>query len=273
MPPATGFQVAFLVLAVQFFAALLALFMTRELQWSSTDAGVLGQAIAFTVAAACLFGIRRLRESCLAELERPLPRGAELELAIVSLAKLALPFAVIGAFVLWFIATGDPGGLASALNRVDPGEGWRSVQSPTGLAHMVLLSWIAGPIIEELVFRGFLFRAWERQWGWFPSLILTSAVFGLCHPHFIASAFLGSVVYICILRRTGTIRASILVHVFFNIAISWPLLGQFLLTPPVADAARLTNWLAPLVALALAAVALPAYVVMSRSDARAMGAP
>jgi hypothetical protein len=101
-----------------------------------------------------------------------------------------------------------------------------------------------------------------------PSLILTSACFGLFHPHNIVSAFLGSVVYICVLRRTGTLRASILVHMAFNVLISWPLLGQVLLTLEGREINRMSTWGVELASLVFVSIALPAYLAMSRYDVR-----
>lgn len=34
---------------------------------------------------------------------------------------------------------------------------------------------------EELLFRGFLLRIFDAWWGWVPSLLITSAIFGLVH--------------------------------------------------------------------------------------------
>jgi membrane protease YdiL (CAAX protease family) len=133
---------------------------------------------------------------------------------------------------------------------------------------LVLISWFIGPIVEELVFRGLLYRAWERQWGWIPSLFLTSACFGLFHLHNFTATFLASVVLICLLRRTGTLRATILAHMAVNILVSWPLLGQVLLTLEGREISRMSTWSVELASLVFVSIALPAYLVMSRTDAR-----
>jgi uncharacterized protein len=272
MPTATGFQIAFLVFAVEFFSMLVASYAAPRLSWPPEAFNILGQAIALAFAIPLLAGIGPLRRFCVGELSRKVPRGAALELAVVAVLKVGIPVAIMGAIVLWAFANGEPSLLASRLAHVDPAQGWEAALSPMGLVRMLVFSWVLGPIVEELVFRGLLYRAWERQWGWIPSLLLTSTLFGLCHPGSMASSFLGSVVYICVLRRTGTLRASILVHSAFNILVSWPLLGQFILTPPLSDPARLSQWVIPFACLALLTVALPAYLGMSRTDARSKDA-
>jgi hypothetical protein len=84
--------------------------------------------------------------------------------------------------------------------------------------------------------------------------------------------FLGSIVFICLLRRTGTIRACILAHMAFNFLISWPLLGQYLLTLEGRELARMSTWTAELASLVFVVIALPVYLALSRADVRAAGA-
>jgi membrane protease YdiL (CAAX protease family) len=268
MPATSGFQVAILIFAFQFFAMLATRFAAARLDWPREWYEFLGQVIVFGLAVAVLLVVAPLRRFCLDELRRPLPQGSGREVAGVALAKLAIPFGVAGAIVLGAFAAGEPATLPAKLLSTDPARAWERTFTAEGVVNMVILTWFVGPIVEELVFRGFLYRAWERQWGWIPSLFLTSACFGLFHPHHIVSSFLGSVVYVCVLRRTGTLRASILVHVAFNVLISWPLLGQVLLTLEGREISRMSTWGVELASLVFVSIALPAYLVMSRHDAR-----
>jgi membrane protease YdiL (CAAX protease family) len=268
MHTATGFQIAFLVLAFQFFSILAASFIARRISWPHEAFEFLGQVTTFGMATVILLGVGALRGYCRVELGRRLPDGSLREIAIVSLAKAAVPFAIVGAIVLWAFAVGEPGKIRSYVGSVDPVAAWEWTLSPPGLAKLILLSWLVGPIIEELVFRGFLYRAWERQWGWVTSLVLTSTCFSLFHPSAMASAFLGSVVYICVLRRTGSLRGCILVHIMYNVLVSWPVLGQLVFNDRGVDMNRLTAWSVPLACLVLVAVALPLYLGMSRTDLR-----
>lgn len=268
MAAAGGFQIAFLIFALQFLAMLLTKQIATAFGWPREAYTLIGQVITFAMAIATIIAIPPIRRACQDELRRPLPIGAEREIAVVTLGSAAIPFAIAGAVVLGAFASGEPGTLPSKLMANDPVEAWRSTLSPLGFVRLVVLSWFVGPIVEELVFRGLLYRAWERQWGWLPSLLLTSLCFGLYHPTHIVSASLGSVVSICILRRTGTLRASILAHMGFNILVSWPLLGQVLTTLEGREINRMSTWSVELASLVLVTVALPAYLAMSRADVR-----
>jgi hypothetical protein len=50
--------------------------------------------------------------------------------------------------------------------------------------------------------------------------------------------------------------------------VSWPLLGQLIMQAPKGDPQSWSTWAPFLACLAFTAVALPAYVLMSRRDAR-----
>lgn len=272
MKPATGLQIAFLVLAVEFFAVIAMRPVSRTFSWSVPLTELATQLLALAVAAAVLLGVGGLRRQCLAAMRRPIPGGMTGELIVVAFAKCATVMAVSGAVVLWHFAMASPEELMEYAKPVDSAATWDSVFSPQGLVRMVLLSWIIGPVIEELVFRGFLYHAWERQWGWFPSLLLTSACFGIAHPSHMASSFMGSVIYICIMRRTGTIVAPILLHVLFNVLVSWPVLGEVSSRIPHGTTTDLWSWWPWLASVAFVSIALPAYVWMARDGSRAASA-
>lgn len=269
MKPATGLQIAFLLLAANFFPAAGTPAIARVLGWTESTQQIVSQSIAFAVIAAVIIGIGPLRRQCLSALRRPVPANMRGEIIGVAIAKCATVMAVSGAVVLWHFAMASPDELMQYAEPVDPVATWDSVFSPQGLVRMVLLSWIIGPVIEELVFRGFLYHAWERQWGWFPSLLLTSACFGIAHPTHMASAFMGSVIYICIMRRTGTIVAPILLHVLFNVLVSWPVLGEVSSRIPHGTTTDLWSWWPWLASFAFVTIALPMYVWMARDGAHA----
>lgn len=268
MPPATGFQVLFLTFAMQFAAMLAAAKIAKVHPMSPQAYEVLGQAIFFALATTFLVSVGSVRRFCVTELSRKIPRGAFGELSLVTLAKAAIPFAVIGAVALWAWATGDLARLAARWRDTDPDGEWAWVLSSIGFVRMIAFSWIIGPIVEELLFRGLMYRAWERQFGWLASLALVSVSFSLFHNFGTASPLIGSIVYICVLRRTGSIRASIAVHMAYNFLVSWPLLGRLLWVSMQAEPARISAWSVPLACLVLAVVAVPAYLLASRSDVR-----
>jgi membrane protease YdiL (CAAX protease family) len=266
---ASGFQIAFLILAFEFFAMLAARYLESAFGWPKNDFALLAHLVSFPLAALVLLGVRPLRCFCRNELARNLPLGRWPELIAVTLAKGAVPFALVGLSAAWAFATGVPEQITARIRLADPEEHWAYFLSPAGLLRTLVFSWLVGPVIEELVFRGILYRAWERQWGWISSLVLTSVCFGLIHPSHMLSAGLGGIFLVCVLRRFGTLRACIAVHILFNVIMSWPLLGHVLFTAPGGDPTRPFTWIFPFACLVLVTVALPAYVWLSRKDARA----
>lgn len=272
MTPPTGLQIAFLLLAAHFFPAVGTIPIARTLGWTESTQQIVSQSVAFAVIAAAILGIGALRRQCVSALRRPVPAGMRAEIIGVAIAKCATVMAVSGAVVLWHFAMATPDELMQYAKPVDSAATWDFVFSPQGLVRIVLLSWIIGPVIEELVFRGFLYHAWERQWGWLPSLLLTSACFGIAHPTNMASAFMGSVIYISIMRRTGTIVAPILLHVLFNVLVSWPVLGELSTRIPHGMTTDLWSWWPWLASVAFVSIALPAYVWMARDGSRAASA-
>ena len=50
---------------------------------------------------------------------------------------------------------------------------------------LLVVSWLAGPIMEEFVFRGFLFRGWSESFlGPAGAIVLTSALFAIYHTQY-----------------------------------------------------------------------------------------
>jgi membrane protease YdiL (CAAX protease family) len=268
MPAASGFQIAVLIFAFHFLALFATRMATELLSLPFESYDYMDRFTTFGLAVLALVAVGPLRRYCLSELRRPIAPGSSREVALVALAATAIPFAIAGAIVLGAFAAGEPGTLPSRLLNVDPAQGWDETLSPALVIRTVAVSWIVAPIVEELVFRGLLYRAWERQWGWIPSTFLTSACFSLFHPNNLISAFLTSIVLIGVLRRTGTLRAAILVHMAFNILVSWPFLGHVLLTIEGRDINRMSTWSVELASLVFVAIALPAYLAMSRQDVR-----
>jgi CAAX protease family protein len=68
----------------------------------------------------------------------------------------------------------------------DPGTGhYRIVNGPGGLLILLIAGCIAGPIMEEFVVRGFVFRGWSESFvGPIGALVLTSAVWALNHTQY-----------------------------------------------------------------------------------------
>ncbi len=258
----SGFQLAFLLLATEFFVMLVATFLSTRIGWPDDRLNLLGNLIFFGGWLAIIFSIAPLRRYALQILAAPLPGPALREAITVGVAKVSGPLAIAGALVLWNFVAAPAGHPASAPSAEDVALADARASSAFGWLHFATAISL-GPFVEELLYRGFLYRAWERQFGWFWSMVATSLYFAILHPTHMVSSAIGSVVYVCLLRRTGTLWAPIVAHALFNLLVQWHVLGRPL---------RHTGELVDLACLAFVCVALPAYVSMahrSRADAAA----
>lgn len=269
---ASGLQIAFFTFALLLLVVPLTQWLVGLYPWPPSTRALLEKAMPFAAAAAILFGIPSLRRRCIDYLSVPIPPDARVEVGIVTAARLLLPFALVGGYVAWHrLAHGDAG-IAAYVARwgSDEREIARAFDAAF-MAQQLLLAGLIAPVLEELVFRGFLYQAWERQWGWLVSMSLTSLLFALYHRVF-WSAFLSSIVFVCLYRRTGSLWAPIVAHAAANISLWYPLIGWQVFRRDVYEPGRLASWSFQLLCLAVAAVAIPAYVVMA-SRPRASAVP
>lgn len=93
--------------------------------------------------------------------------------------------------------------------------------SPHGLelipAFMVLV--IVTPIVEETIFRGFLFRAYRQRFGFVLGTILVSLLFAAVHaPLNVQLDVFAFSLVLCYLReKTGSLWSSIILHTLKNL--------------------------------------------------------
>jgi uncharacterized protein len=89
----------------------------------------------------------------------------------------ALPVAAIYLVACIVIASVSPEG-----SSVDP---LLSVRGPGGLFILLIGGCIAAPMMEEFVFRGFMFRGWSESFlGPIGAIVLTSALWGMYHTQY-----------------------------------------------------------------------------------------
>lgn len=270
---ASGLQIAFFTFAVLLLVVPLTGWLSQALPGASEERVLLRKALPLAIAAAILFGLPRLRRLCHEFLRQGVPVEARLEVAIVAGAKLFLPMALVSGYALWHWAQGGAADLARYVGT------WRSEEAEIARAfkpaHLVTTFAVAGflaPVLEELVFRGLLYKAWEKRLGWAGSMVLVSILFGLYHPLFWA-AFASSIVFACLYRRTGSLWAPIIVHAIFNIALWYPLLGRHVIPRSPEAATDLSQWGLHLAALLVAAIALPWYAWLARHERKPVPAP
>ena len=78
---------------------------------------------------------------------------------------------------------------------------------------------ILTPVIEEVLFRGFLLHRWAHKYGPGKAVLMSSILFGVMHPDIVSATFFGiamSVLYL----RTGSLIAAIIVHAVWN-SVHW----------------------------------------------------
>jgi hypothetical protein len=258
---ASGWQAALLVFAVTLLAVPLGSLLLGGLAASREEEALVRQALPFLMGALLILAVPGLRRATTVALGVGFPRGFGAELALVASLKLAVPFAAVLALGVWtWLDAGLPG-IERRLAMSAEAELARAA-SPAGAATWLLVFVLAAPVLEELAFRGFIQRGFQRRWGWMAATLMSSTLFGLYHPHF-ASAFLSSILLACVLRRAGTLWAPIAVHAFGNLMLWYPLAGQLLL-PRRGEATSPETWTLHVACAAVAAFGIPAYVALAR---------
>ena len=258
----TGGAIVFLTFAVMILLVPANKLIIRELPLPPEWIAFVSKSITMFALGMLLLLLWALRREFLSGLFAPIPANRRVEVAVVAGFKLLQPFAFFGAMALWFWFAEGP---VSVENRMlawrDPdGEG--RAFAAAGIAGF-LLAVIAAPFIEEVMFRGLLYPAWKERWGWIVSMLLTSAVFAFYHQA-LANAFVSSMIYVCLFRRTGTLWAPIFVHAAFNASNWHPFLGQFHF--PSQALGDLSSWWFHLACLSILAVAVPVYLVMAHRE-------
>lgn len=82
----------------------------------------------------------------------------------------------------------------------------------------ILTTCILSPLMEELVYRGMLYRRMRESVSIVPSVIVSALVFGAMHGNivqFVYAFFVGCILAICY-EYHGTLKVSIILHVIIN---------------------------------------------------------
>ena len=88
---------------------------------------------------------------------------------------------------------------------------------------LMLMAVTIAPVVEETIFRGYIYPVFARSFGVGASIILTGTLFGMMHaPQLwggwgqIALLIVVGIVFTYVRSRTGTVLASFLMHVGYN---------------------------------------------------------
>ena len=76
---------------------------------------------------------------------------------------------------------------------------------------------VLAPILEEIVFRGFLLHRWANKFGLLRAVLLSSLIFGVGHADVIASMCFG--IGMCVIYlTTQSLLTAIVIHALWNLA-------------------------------------------------------
>ncbi|MBC8425328.1 CPBP family intramembrane metalloprotease [bacterium] len=77
---------------------------------------------------------------------------------------------------------------------------------------------VCGPVAEELVFRGLVYRIGRRYWGYLPAALISALIFGLAHgePWFLFGLVGLGLLLAHIYEKTRSLTACILTHAAHN---------------------------------------------------------
>jgi membrane protease YdiL (CAAX protease family) len=92
---------------------------------------------------------------------------------------------------------------------------------------LMVMAVVVAPLVEETVFRGYLYPLFAKTFGMLPAILLTGVLFGLMHAPQLAWTW-GVVVLLCLVgviftfarAYTGTVLASYLLHLGYNSMIA-----------------------------------------------------
>jgi membrane protease YdiL (CAAX protease family) len=91
----------------------------------------------------------------------------------------------------------------------------------------VAMAVLVAPLVEETLFRGYLYPMFARSFGMWPAILLTGLLFGLMHGaqlgwtwSLVAMLTTVGVILTLVRARTGTVFASFLMHLGYNGLIS-----------------------------------------------------
>ena len=89
------------------------------------------------------------------------------------------------------------------------------------LCLIILSTCIATPIVEELLFRGFVFDMFSEIYSKWASIIFSSILFGLVHlePFAVLNAFILGMIYGYVRHETNSLWPSIVLHGLWNLQV------------------------------------------------------
>ena len=100
-------------------------------------------------------------------------------------------------------------------------------KSRTGAMLLMAMAVFVAPLVEETVFRGYLYPLFAKSLGVLPGILITGLLFGLMHgaqlgwtSGLVALLTLVGIIFTFARARTGTVVASFLLHLGYNSMIA-----------------------------------------------------
>jgi len=114
----------------------------------------------------------------------------------------------------------------------------------TGLAYGSVV--VLGPLAEELIYRGLLYRIFRRHWGVMPSAVLSALIFGLAHgePWYIFGLVALGVVFALVYEFSGSLTTAAVAHAVHNAVSMTVIIGEEGMSADVPDDPIPWIWLA-----------------------------
>lgn len=140
-----------------------------------------------------------------------------------SASYIGLGFASMG-LLPWFFHFLDTGleWLGSTSSVLDGLSRSFSNQGELSLPLGIFWAVIMAPFVEEIVFRGFIFRSVQARWGTVVGMLISSVVFAGSHFYSVngtVHVFLFGILNCWVYQRTGKLAASMIVHAGNNLAV------------------------------------------------------
>jgi uncharacterized protein len=132
-----------------------------------------------------------------------------------------IAIAFIGSLVMAVVANGGAALIEAALHTPHDQTAvvmLQQVHDPRLLTAFAIFAIVVAPLLEETIFRVFLFNAARRYYGFWVGAIVSGLCFGIAHGDPIAAIplALGGIVLAFVYYRTGNAFASMITHGLFN---------------------------------------------------------
>jgi len=98
-------------------------------------------------------------------------------------------------------------------------DGWTALPSSIHGAIGIALMLTLAPAVEEILFRGLLYRMLDEIAGRYPAIVISSVCFSLAHGMLFSPQLVGGLLFAWVYARTENLWLPILLHIAANGAL------------------------------------------------------